>query len=188
MFTGTEDHQDKIEVVATSEDAGSKTRAVWATEITGIYREGIVTTALDTGKVLLAAKDDLRKRSSHGEWLAMIESDLPFSASVAQRYMKIAKRFANTATMQLLPADYSSLYELAKLSDAEIGQAMANGQINPETTRKQAAALGKSSGKIKSPNPKSEKSGDGDDPAFAIMVLGEIDKKIGELNPMGAAG
>jgi hypothetical protein len=76
-----------------------------------------------------------------------------------------------------LPADYSTLYELAKLSDEEIDQAVAEGKIHPDTTRKQAAALGKSSEKIRSPNQNPAKP----KPLLVDVILGEIEERIDVL-------
>ena len=55
----------------------------------------------------------------HGEFGAMCDSDLPFSANTAQRLMSVASdgRLANPAHGQLLPSSWRTLYELTKLDD-----------------------------------------------------------------------
>jgi len=76
----------------------------WQSSLAGI---------LECGRLLLAAKDEL----PHGEFLAMVESDLPFGASTAQMLMKIARdpRLTNTDHGQHLPPSWRTLYELTKL-------------------------------------------------------------------------
>jgi hypothetical protein len=79
----------------------------------------------------------------YGEFLKMIEHDLPFTASTAQRLMKIAAdpRMTNAARAQLLPSAWGTLYELTKLPTETFEQAAASGAIHPEMTRKDASRL-----------------------------------------------
>ena len=58
----------------------SKTRAQWAAEIIAAHKQS-VESILKIGHTLIAAK----KALAHGEFLKMIEHDLPFDASTAQR-------------------------------------------------------------------------------------------------------
>ena len=115
-----------------------RTRAKWAARIRAAHKE-TVSAFLKLGRILSAAKDAL----PHGEFLKMIEDDLPFTASTAQRLMKIAAdpKIANAARAQLLPPAWGALYELTKLPEETFEQAVASGAINPKTTRKEAKAL-----------------------------------------------
>jgi hypothetical protein len=71
-----------------------RTPAQWAKCIGAAYHE-TADAFLKLGRTLLAAKRTL----PHGEFLKMIESDLPFTATTAQRLMKISGRltFGNIA-------------------------------------------------------------------------------------------
>ena len=106
--------------------AAEKTRAQWAADICNIHKqtiEGI----FKMGDMLIAAKDEL----PHGEFTAMIDGDLPFDASTAQRLMKIAldPRLRKAARVQVLPMAWGTLYEMTKLSDTRFEQAVALGFI-----------------------------------------------------------
>jgi hypothetical protein len=109
-----------------------KTRAQWAAEIRAVHTQ-TVETILKLGLMLSAAK----KALAHGEFLKMIEHDLPFTASVAQRLMKIAAdpKIANAARAQLLPSSWTVLYEVSKLPAETFDIATALGKINPKMTR-----------------------------------------------------
>ena len=75
-----------------------KTRAQWAAEICAAHKQSIEG-ILKMGRALIAAKDALE----HGSFQKMIDHDLPFDASTAQRLMKIARdpRTAKAAHVQL---------------------------------------------------------------------------------------
>jgi hypothetical protein len=116
----------------------SRTRAEWAADIRAAHTE-VVEAFLELGQKLLAAKQEL----AHGEFLQMIENDLPFTSSTAQRLMKIAsnREQANAARAQLLPAKWTVAYELTKLPEGTLKTAVATGTIHPEMSREDAAAL-----------------------------------------------
>jgi DUF3102 family protein len=115
-----------------------KTRAQWAAEVRAAHKQSI-DGILKMGRTLIAAKDAL----AHGEFAKMIERDLPFDASTAQRLMKIARdpRIRNAARVQLLPMAWGALYELTKLPDEAFEKAVASGAINPQMRRDDAAKL-----------------------------------------------
>ncbi|MGZ5228033.1 MAG: DUF3102 domain-containing protein [Burkholderiales bacterium] len=115
-----------------------KTRAQWAAEIRAAHKQSIEG-ILKMGRTLIAAK----KALEHGAFQKMIDHDLPFDASTAQRLMKIGRdpRIANAARVQLLPMAWGTLYELTKLPGAEFKQAVASGAINPAMTREQARTV-----------------------------------------------
>jgi hypothetical protein len=117
----------------------AKTAAQWAEEINAAYRQ-TVESFIKLGRILIAAKDDLDR---HGEWERMIAGYLPFDASTAQRFMKIARdtRISNPAHVQLLPNAWGTVYELTKLPTEAFESAVTTGDINPRMTRKEAITL-----------------------------------------------
>ena len=107
--------------------AVSKTRAHWAAEIRAAHTKSVAA-ILKLGLTLTAAKQAL----PHGEWLAMVKTDLPFTATVAQRLMKIAAdpKLANAARAQLLPPAWSALYELTKLPEETFAKALGGDKFD----------------------------------------------------------
>lgn len=91
--------------------------------------EGVI----ECGRLLIEAKSKLQ----HGEWLHLIDSDLPFKVNTAQRLMKIAndERITNATHAPYLPRSRETLYELTKLSDDDFKQKIADGTINPDMQR-----------------------------------------------------
>ena len=110
----------------------SKTCAQWAAEIRAAHTK-TVAAILKLGLTLTAAK----KALPHGAFLKMIKSDLPFTATVAQRLMKIATdpKLVDAARAQLLPPAWGTLYELTKLPKETFEQAASSGAIHPKMTR-----------------------------------------------------
>jgi hypothetical protein len=118
-----------------------RTRAQWAARIRAAHKE-TVEAILKLGRMLSAAKEG-PKKLPHGEFLKMIETDLPFTASTAQRLMKIAAdpKIANAARAQHLPPHWGALYELTKVPEHTFDEAMATGVVNPKMTREDAKAI-----------------------------------------------
>ena len=117
-----------------------KTRAQWAKEICANYKQSVesaralVDGILKTGRSLIAAKKAL---DHNGEWLPLIERDLPFSESMAQQYMALARdpRIANAQRVRLLPATIGTLFDLSRLSDTDFKRGLESGAINPAMKR-----------------------------------------------------
>ena len=88
---------------------------------------------IETGRQLIEAKAQL----VHGEWLGMIEEDLPFKPSTAQRVMKVGRdqRLVKAAHAQLVPSSWYSLYELTKLDDVNFKRLIKDGTIRPDMKR-----------------------------------------------------
>ena len=84
-----------------------------------------------------------KKALPHGEFLKMIDHDLPFTASTAQRLMKIAAdpKISNPAHAQLLPPSWATLYTLTKVPVGAFEQAAASGVIRSTMTREDASKL-----------------------------------------------
>jgi N6-adenosine-specific RNA methylase IME4 len=99
-------------------------RAAWQSSFDGI---------MECGRLLASAKAEL----AHGQWLQLIENELPFKADTAQRLMKISQdeRLTNAAHARFLPRSRETLYELTKLPDEVFAQKIADGTIHPEMQR-----------------------------------------------------
>jgi N6-adenosine-specific RNA methylase IME4 len=111
----------------------SNSRAYWAAEIAKAWRSSLHG-IFDTGRKIAEAKGSL----PHGEFIAMIESDLPFGRSTAFRLMTITEdqRLTNGAHGQHLPPSWRTLYELTKLDDDAFVARIADGTIHAEMQRK----------------------------------------------------
>ncbi len=104
----------------------------WATRISAAWQSSR-DSILKCGLLLIDAKAKL----VHGEFEKMVQTELPFGSSTAQRLMKIArdKRLTNPAHAQLLPPSWYALYRLSLLSDAQFETAIADGTIRPDMER-----------------------------------------------------
>ncbi len=118
-----------------------RTASEFAERIAACYRRSF-DAVMETGRLLIRAKEKL----PHGDFLKMIEGALPFTASTAQRLMKIAgdARLSNAAHVQHLPQEWGTLYELTKLSDVAIETGIASGRIRPDMERSEVPRLGPS--------------------------------------------
>lgn len=119
--------------------AAVRTRAQWAAVIRDAHTK-TVAAILKLGLTLTAAKKALPQ---HGEFLKMIKSDQPFTASTAQKLMKISAdpKLANAARARLLPAAWGTLYELTRLPESTFEKAATAGRIHPKMTRDDATRL-----------------------------------------------
>ena len=90
--------------------ASSTPRALWAKRICAASRK-TVAAMIQTGRLLIAAKAKLK----HGEFIAMLRSDLPFKERVAQHLMKIARNpaISKASNWSHLPVARSTLSDLA---------------------------------------------------------------------------
>lgn len=107
--------------------------ADWTQRITAAWnksRDSII----ETGRLLIEAKVKL----PHGAFEVMVENELPFKPSTAQRLMIIARdqRLVNPAHVQLLPPNWGTLYELSRLPDDRFHELIEDGTIHPEMQRK----------------------------------------------------
>src|SRR6185437_8713855 len=132
--------QDLVQATTSVGPAGCDhpTAATWAARITERWRSS-VEAIIATGRLLIEAKDAL----AHGAFGVMCETQLPFSASTAQRLMAVARyaRLSNPAHVQHLPASWGTLYELTKLSDDEFSSALAQNVIRPDMLRGEAELI-----------------------------------------------
>jgi Protein of unknown function (DUF3102) len=84
----------------------ARIRAAWQSSVSGI---------LETGRLLVEAKEALPR----GEFIAMVESELPFKRSTAFRLIAISSdiRLLNGAHAHHLPPHWMTLYEISRLDD-----------------------------------------------------------------------
>lgn len=105
-----------------------------------------VNAILDSGKKLAELKAELRGKD---EWLAAFGEDragnavssnpFPFGRRTADRFITIYEKFGAGHSVSSLPPSWGTLYELTKLSDAEIKANKT--RIRPDMTRSDVAAL-----------------------------------------------
>jgi N6-adenosine-specific RNA methylase IME4 len=107
-------------------------RTRWADSITAAWRSTLEA-VFETGRLLCEAKAVLE----YGQWLAMIASDLPFSARTTDRLMAIYRdqRLADETHVSFLPTSWGTLYEITRLDDDTFDHLIEIGVINPECER-----------------------------------------------------
>ena len=112
--------------------------AKYARRITACQRKS-VNCIIECGRLLIAAKDELK----HGEFLKMIDNNLPFKRSTAQALMKIAAdgRITKYQRAGCLPAHWSTLVKLTQLPDAAFEARIVDGRIHPSLERRPAAEM-----------------------------------------------
>lgn len=117
----------------------------WAPLINAEWRKS-VEGILNVGRQLIAAKE----ACEHGEFLRLfrghenaVSEPVPFGEDAAQQLMKVASNLviSNTEFVRHLPQSWGTLYELTKLDDEQIVSGIKAGEITPEMTRADAAAL-----------------------------------------------
>lgn len=85
------------------------------------YQENYAQSFLEIGKLLIEAKSAFGK---HGDWLSWLKVNVDMSVSKAQRLMRVAEKFANTAPVPFL--DYTKAYILSALPVCEMDKFMDN--------------------------------------------------------------
>jgi Protein of unknown function (DUF3102) len=112
--------------------------AKYAQRITNCSRKS-VESIIECGQLLIAAKDELK----HGEFLKMIENNLPFKRSTAQALIKIAAegRITKYQHAGCLPAHWSTLVKLTQLPDAAFEARIADGTIHQGLKRRRAVEM-----------------------------------------------
>jgi len=123
-----------------------KTKAeYWAPKIHAEWRKS-VEGILGVGRQLIAAKEACK----HGEFLRLfkghhnaVSEPVPFCERSARMLMDVSSNpvLSNRNHGSDLPASWRTLYELTKLDDETLIAGIKAGEITPETTRAQAAAL-----------------------------------------------
>ncbi|MBP2232462.1 hypothetical protein J2847_005791 [Azospirillum agricola] len=99
------------------------------------------------GRYLNHAKTTLE----HGEFMEMVERDLPFRYSTGNRMMKVAAALdANVLSLDTMPGSYATAYEVLTLTDEERSAAAEQGLIRPDVQRKEIAEFKK---RLRAPSP-----------------------------------
>lgn len=109
----------------------------WVERIRG-HLSSSVESIVAAGADLVSAKAALR----HGEFGDVV-AGLGMSMDTAQKLMAVARcePIAKTAPVRLLPASYSTLYELSRLPDDVLAEALDGGLVGPATTRAEVQEL-----------------------------------------------
>jgi N6-adenosine-specific RNA methylase IME4 len=126
----------------------SHSRREWAKKIKASWKlacSSAIGAFIQTGRDLIAAKDDLTKRVGHGEWMKLVgtsrtEGELPFGYKTAQKLMAIARdTFLTKRTHEsILPPDYNTLYQLERLRRRfpdTFAEWLEDGRITPSLQR-----------------------------------------------------
>jgi hypothetical protein len=103
----------------------------FAVEIGRLWRESHERFVL-IGQYLEQAKTKLH----HGEFIAMIDSRLPFGRAVAHKLMTVARAIASgMVPPEIAPPSYSMVYEITTLDASEREEAVRSGIIHPDMRR-----------------------------------------------------
>ncbi len=87
---------------------------------------------LEIGRLLIRAKEVL----PHGEYVATVEAELPFSARTAYQLREAARwAMSGPVPMERLPGSYSTIYLLSTLEPPLLQEAEQDGLIRPELKR-----------------------------------------------------
>lgn len=110
----------------------------WATRIRTAWQSSLVG-IMECGQLLIEAKDSL----GHGEFIAMVEGELPFKRVTAFKLMAVARdvRLSNVSHVKHFPPHWGTLYALTKLEDDEFEQGISSGAIHPEMERNRVSEL-----------------------------------------------
>lgn len=89
---------------------------------------------LSIGRYLNRAKEIL----PHGDFEAMIESDMPFSVETAFRFRAVAEAVdTGRLSLDVLPGAESVAYQIVTMTPDELERAKAQGLVRPDVTRRQ---------------------------------------------------
>jgi hypothetical protein len=128
-LTKADERIDALETVertlASRTEFTSAIEQAWA----GVTRRYIL-----IGRYLIQAKVAL----PHGEYEAMLESDLPFNRSTAFKLRKVTEALdAGGIADKELPPNYTLLYEVSTLTKRELAEARARKLIRQDVTRRE---------------------------------------------------
>ena len=153
----------------------------WKTKISDAWQRS-VGSVVEVGKLIRAAKTAL------GVSYSLLETELPFSPTVAAYLVKIAEHpvLSNPDNFSRLPSAYNTLYHLASVDEAKLIEQLDNGEITPDYGLASAKALRDLSPNIKtslsaSKKPKQQKYSVG---TIAIAAPENIDDFQRELSAL----
>jgi hypothetical protein len=98
-----------------------------------------VETILETGRLLIQAKDELE----HGKFQNMVNKQLPFGPRTAQMLMAVAKNpaLSNAKYISHLPPSWGTLYDLAGLPESELIRLIETRAVRPDMERSDVKKL-----------------------------------------------
>jgi hypothetical protein len=113
------------------------TKAEFVREIAGLWKDA-QSRFLAIGRYLVQARATLARE----EYDVMVERELPFSASIAVQLRSAAEAIdGGRLDVARLPPSYSTVYQLAKLSDDDLKRAEAAGLVRPDVKRAEVLAF-----------------------------------------------
>jgi hypothetical protein len=133
------------------------------------------------GRYLLTAKERLQ----HGEFMAMVASDLPFSHQTANKLMSVA-RFIESGDVppDALPPASETCYQITTLTSEERAQALAEGVIRPQMQREDILKF-KRRARMSVHDAETERHCLEAERAKLVRRLEEIDQALAALNERG---
>jgi hypothetical protein len=101
----------------------------WAEKICAAFQK-TVASIIEIGRLLNDSKETL----GHGSFEAMVESKLPFTLRTARMFMAIAEHpvISNRNHVSVLPAAWSTLYQITRLPLRLVEECIEDGRINPK--------------------------------------------------------
>jgi hypothetical protein len=108
----------------------------WKIRIESAWQKS-VQSVIEVGNLVKQAKEQL------GVSYTLLESELPFSSTVAVFLIKIAENpvLSNPTYHARLPNGYNTLYYLASVDEKQLVQQIENGEITPNFTLASAKSL-----------------------------------------------
>lgn len=108
----------------------------WRTKIESAWQKSVAS-VIEVGKLIKEAKNEL------GVSYSLLETELPFSSTVASFLVKIAEHpvLSNPAYFAKLPNSYNTLYHLTSVDNKQLVQQIEAGKITPNYTLTSAKIL-----------------------------------------------
>ncbi|MBU3549479.1 hypothetical protein [Polynucleobacter sp. P1-05-14] len=108
----------------------------WRIKIETAWQKSVAS-VIEVGRLVKEAKGEL------GVSYSLLETELPFSSTVAAFLIKIAENpvLSNPAYFSRLPNAYNTLYHLASVDPKKLVQQIESGEINPSYTLASAKTL-----------------------------------------------
>lgn len=108
----------------------------WRLRIEAAWQRS-VESVIEVGRLVKQAKDEL------GVSFALLETELPFSSTVAAFLIKIAEHpvLSNPIYFSKLPNSYNALYYLASVDEETLVEQLESGEISPDYTITSARTL-----------------------------------------------
>lgn len=121
----------KTEVISAQQDL-----AEWRARIESAWQRSVAS-VIEVGKLIKQAKDAL------GVSFTLLETELPFSSTVAAFLVKIAENpvLSNPIYYPKLPNSYNTLYHLTSVDEQQLVKQIESGEITPNYTLSRAKSL-----------------------------------------------